>query len=115
MLAESPYWMRLCATTLWSRSMTRSKLFCLAAILSAVATPVLAAGETATKLWSAPVGHRQPRATDIPPSVSPQTSPSGRYKRRPNDKKRLPGLLTLSQPFAGLSRAARYWLQQREQ
>jgi hypothetical protein len=54
--------------------MTRSKLFSLAAILSAaIATPVLATGETATRPWSAPVGHRQPRAADIPPSVSPQT------------------------------------------
>jgi hypothetical protein len=54
--------------------MTRSKQFCLAAILSvAFATPVLASGETATRPWSAPVGHRQLRAADIPPSVSPQT------------------------------------------
>jgi hypothetical protein len=54
--------------------MTKSKLFALAAILSAaIATPALAAGETATRPWSAPVGHRQPRAVDIPPSVSPQT------------------------------------------
>ena len=53
--------------------MTKSKLLGLAAILSAViATPALAAGETATRPWSAPVGHRQPRAVDIPRSVSPQ-------------------------------------------
>jgi hypothetical protein len=53
--------------------MTKFKLLGLAAILSAaIATPVLAAGETATSPWSAPVGHRQPRAVDIPPSVSPQ-------------------------------------------
>jgi hypothetical protein len=54
--------------------MTKSKLLGLAAILSAaIATPALAAGETATRPWSAPVGHRQPRAADISPSVSPQT------------------------------------------
>jgi hypothetical protein len=54
--------------------MTSFKLLCVAAILSAtIATPVLAAGETTTRPWSAPVGHRQPRAADMPPSVSPQT------------------------------------------
>jgi hypothetical protein len=54
--------------------MTKCKLLGLAAILSvAIATPVLAAGEAATRPWLAPVGHRQPRAADIPPSVSPQT------------------------------------------
>src|ERR1700751_3545545 len=54
--------------------MTRSKLFCLAAILStAIATPALATGETATRPWSALEGPRQPRAADIPPSISPQT------------------------------------------
>jgi hypothetical protein len=54
--------------------MTKSKLLGLAAILSAaIATPALAAGETATRPWSAPVGHRQPRAVDIPASVYPQT------------------------------------------
>jgi hypothetical protein len=54
----------------------------LAAILSAaMATPglaqaivqepgVYASNETATMPWSAPVGHRQPRATDIPASTS---------------------------------------------
>jgi hypothetical protein len=26
--------------------------------------------ETSTKPWSAPVGHRQPQAVDIPPSIS---------------------------------------------
>jgi hypothetical protein len=47
--------------------MINSKLLGLAAILSAaIATPALAAGETATRPWSAPVGHRQPRAVDIP-------------------------------------------------
>jgi hypothetical protein len=51
--------------------MTKSKLLGLAAILSAaIATPALAAGETATRPWSAPVGHRQPRATDVPTSTS---------------------------------------------
>jgi len=55
----------------WSHSMTKSKLFGLAVILSAaIATPVLAAGETTTRPWSAPVGHRQPRAADVPTSVS---------------------------------------------
>ena len=54
--------------------MTKSKLFALTAVLSmAIAMPALAAGETATKPWSAPVGHRQPRAVDIPPSLSLQT------------------------------------------
>ena len=53
--------------------MTKSKLLGLVVVLSAVlATPVVAGGETTTKPWSAPVGHRQPRAADIPPSVSPQ-------------------------------------------
>ena len=51
--------------------MTRFALFGVAAILStAIATPVLGAGETATRPWSAPVGHRQPRAADIPASIS---------------------------------------------
>jgi hypothetical protein len=54
--------------------MTKYKILGLAAILSAaIAAPVLAAGETTTKPWSAPVGHRQPRVADIPPSVSSQT------------------------------------------
>jgi len=57
--------------------MTRFALLGVAAILSAAtATPVLAAGrETTTKPWSAPVGHRQPRAADFPasPSLSQQT------------------------------------------
>ncbi len=54
--------------------MTKSTLFALTAILSiAITMPALAAGETATKPWPAPVGHRQPRAVDIPPSLSPQT------------------------------------------
>jgi hypothetical protein len=54
--------------------MTKSKFLGLAAILSAaIATQALAAGEAATRPWSAPVGHRQPRAADIRPSVSPQT------------------------------------------
>ena len=53
--------------------MTKSRLFALTAILSiAIAMPALAAGETATKPWSAPAGHRQPRAVDIPPSLSLQ-------------------------------------------
>jgi hypothetical protein len=53
-----------------------------AAILSAtMGAPVLAqamvrepgayaSNETATRPWSAPVGHRQPRAVDIPASTS---------------------------------------------
>jgi hypothetical protein len=56
----------------WSHSMTKSKLLGLAAILSAaIVTPVLAACETTTRPWSAPVGHRQPRAADVPTSTSP--------------------------------------------
>jgi hypothetical protein len=54
----------------------------LAAILSATTAPaisaqaifhgpvVIASNETATRPWSAPVGHRQPRAADIPASLS---------------------------------------------
>ena len=58
----------------WSHSMTKSKILGLAAILSVViATPVLAAGETTTRPWSAPVGHRQPRVADVPASASLQT------------------------------------------
>jgi hypothetical protein len=59
------------SAAIWSHSMTRSKLISITAILSAlIATPVLAAGvETATKPWPAPVGHRQPRAADIPTSA----------------------------------------------
>jgi hypothetical protein len=52
--------------------MTSPKILVLTAVLAmAIITPVLAAGhETATKPWSAPVGHRQPRASDIPTSTS---------------------------------------------
>jgi hypothetical protein len=51
--------------------MTKFKLLGLAAILSAaIATPALASGETTTRPWSAPVGHRQPRAADVPRSTS---------------------------------------------
>jgi len=51
--------------------MTKSKLLGLAVILSgAIATPALAAGETATRPWSAPIGHHQPRAADVLPSTS---------------------------------------------
>jgi hypothetical protein len=58
------------------------KAFGLAAILSAATLPaisaqatvrgplVLASNETATKPWAAPVGHRQPRAADLPASLS---------------------------------------------
>ena len=46
--------------------MTKSRLFALTAVLSvAIVTPAFAAGETATKPWLAPVGHRQPQATDV--------------------------------------------------
>jgi hypothetical protein len=87
--------------------MTRSKLFCFAAILSAaLATPVLAAGETATRPWSAPVGHRQPRAADIPSSASPQTL----------DQEDISIDRTIRSVCRGcLSRAVRSWPQQREQ
>ena len=63
--------------------MTNLKILGLAAILSAtaMAPPVLAqatiqqravyaSNETATRPWSAPVGHRQPRIVDIPASIS---------------------------------------------
>ena len=62
--------------------MTIFRLIGLAAILSAaMATPVLAqamaqeprayaSNETTTMPWSAPIGHRQPRAVDIPASTS---------------------------------------------
>jgi hypothetical protein len=61
-------------TPIRRQSMTKSKLFALTAVLSvAIATPALAAGETATKPWLAPVGHRQPRAVDVPPSLSLQS------------------------------------------
>jgi hypothetical protein len=32
--------------------------------------PSRAGHETETRPWSAPVGHRQPRATDVPASIS---------------------------------------------
>jgi hypothetical protein len=63
-------------------SMIDFKRLGLAAILSAaMVSPVLAeamvqepgayaSNETATRPWSAPVGHRQPRAADIPASLS---------------------------------------------
>jgi hypothetical protein len=56
--------------------MTDVKLIIMATILSAaillaaMATAALASNETATRPWSSPVGHRQPRAVDIPPSIS---------------------------------------------
>jgi hypothetical protein len=53
--------------------MTISRILGMAAILAAATiAPALAAGETATRPWSAPVGHRQPRATDVPASASQQ-------------------------------------------
>jgi hypothetical protein len=63
-------------------SMTIFRLLGLAAILSAaMATPVLAqaivqeprayaSNETTIMPWSAPIGHRQPRAVDVPASTS---------------------------------------------
>lgn len=63
--------------------MINFRLLGLAIILSAaMATPVLAqamvqvprayaSNETTTRPWSAPLGHRQPRAVDIPASISP--------------------------------------------
>jgi hypothetical protein len=54
--------------------MTNFRILGMAAILSvATITPGLAAGETATKPWSAPVGHRQPRTADIPAAASQHT------------------------------------------
>jgi hypothetical protein len=53
--------------------MTDLRILGVAIILSvATITPALSAGETATKPWSAPVGHRQPRAADVPASASQQ-------------------------------------------
>jgi hypothetical protein len=66
-------------------SMIRFKLFVSTAILSAaiansalaqtiVPEPtVYASNEITTKPWPAPVGHRQPRAIDIPASASHQS------------------------------------------
>jgi len=53
--------------------MTRLAIVGVAAILSvAIATPIFAAGrETTKKPWLAPVGHRQPRAADVPASRPP--------------------------------------------
>jgi hypothetical protein len=63
-------------------SMIDFKVLGLAAILSAATAPaisgqmmfrepvVYASNETATRPWSAPVGHRQPRAADLPGSLS---------------------------------------------
>jgi hypothetical protein len=54
--------------------MINSRILGMAAILAVTAiTPALAAGETATRPWSAPVGHRQPRAADIPAAASQQS------------------------------------------
>jgi hypothetical protein len=54
--------------------MTRSEFVGLIAILSAaIVTPALAAGGIETKPWPAPVGHRQPRAVDVPAPPSSQT------------------------------------------
>jgi hypothetical protein len=51
--------------------MTKSKLLGLTVILlAAITTPALASGETTTRPWSAPVGHHQPRAADVPTSTS---------------------------------------------
>jgi hypothetical protein len=65
--------------------MTRFKLFVSTAILSAAIAnsalartimpdpSVYALSENMAKPWPAPVGHRQPRAIDIPASASPQS------------------------------------------
>lgn len=51
--------------------MTTFKQVGLAALLlTIVAAPAFASNETATRPWSAPVGHRQPRAADIPAALS---------------------------------------------
>ena len=62
--------------------MSKFAVLGLAAILSAAIAPaisaqqtfhdplVLASNETATKPWPAPTGHRQPRAADLPASLS---------------------------------------------
>ena len=62
--------------------MSKYAMLGLAAIMSAATAPgisaqemfhdplVLASNETATKPWSAPTGHRQPRAADLPASLS---------------------------------------------
>jgi hypothetical protein len=43
---------------------------------AALARSWIAANETATRPWSAPVGHRQPRATDVPiPTSESQLDP----------------------------------------
>jgi len=47
--------------------MTKFRFVGLMAILSAaITTPMLAAANTRTNPWPAPVGHHQPRATDVP-------------------------------------------------
>jgi hypothetical protein len=46
----------------------------ISALAMIVAPSAYASGETSTRPWLAPVGHRQPRVVDIPPSMlaSPQ-------------------------------------------
>jgi hypothetical protein len=57
-------------------SMIKYKLGRLAAVLLAATVTLIlvpdayASNETASKPWSAPVGHRQPRAVDIPAGIS---------------------------------------------
>jgi hypothetical protein len=52
-------------------SMIDLRRIVLAATLSAnMATGACASNETVTRPWSAPVGHRQPRAADIPAASS---------------------------------------------
>jgi hypothetical protein len=54
-----------------------ASLVVVAALSMTIATPVRAqyswktGSETATKPWSAPIGHRQPRAIDVPASTAP--------------------------------------------
>jgi hypothetical protein len=56
--------------------MIKYKLGRLAAVLLAATVTLIlvpdayASNETASKPWSAPVGHRQPRAADIPAGIS---------------------------------------------
>jgi hypothetical protein len=52
-------------------SMIDLRRIVLAAMLLANMTPgAYAANETATRPWSAPTGHRQPHAADIPTGIS---------------------------------------------
>jgi hypothetical protein len=53
--------------------------------------------ETSTKPWSAPVGHRQPQATDIPSSISfEQTLDEENARIDRVDHRRMPRLLNVA-------------------